>query len=44
VPGARLVVVPALGHLAHEEQPRRSAGLILEAARAAGLAGTAETG
>ena len=30
VPGARLVTLPGLGHLAHEEQPAQVASLILE--------------
>ena len=34
VPGARLVLMPNLGHLAHEEQPTETAALILEHARA----------
>jgi len=37
VPGARLVVMPGLGHLAHEEQPAETAALILEHARAVGV-------
>jgi magnesium chelatase accessory protein len=32
-PGARLVTVPGLGHLAHEEQPALVAALILDALR-----------
>jgi len=35
VPGARLVTLPGLGHLAHEERPEPVAGLVLEAAGAA---------
>jgi magnesium chelatase accessory protein len=37
-PGARLVTVPGLGHLAHEEDPARLAALILEALDAAASA------
>jgi magnesium chelatase accessory protein len=37
VPGARLVPLAGLGHLAHEEQPARIAALIEAEARAAGL-------
>ena len=33
LPGARVVCLPGLGHLAHEEQPARVAGLVLEHAR-----------
>ena len=36
VPGAQIVAMPALGHLAHEEDPARTAELILAAARDAG--------
>ncbi len=38
VPGARVVSLPGLGHLAHEEDAGRTAALIVEAAQAgAGL-------
>ncbi|QLH69563.1 alpha/beta fold hydrolase BchO [Rhodopseudomonas palustris] len=33
VPGARAIVMPGLGHLAHEERPQDVAGLIVEFAR-----------
>ncbi|WP_041806942.1 alpha/beta fold hydrolase BchO [Rhodopseudomonas palustris] len=33
VPGARTVIMPGLGHLAHEERPQDVAGLIVEFAR-----------
>jgi magnesium chelatase accessory protein len=35
VPGARLVSMPGLGHLAHEEQPGQAVAIILDAARVA---------
>ena len=38
VPGAGVVSLPGLGHLAHEEAPERTAELILAAAREAGVA------
>ena len=37
VPGAEVVALPGLGHLAHEEAPARTAELILQAAREAGV-------
>jgi len=37
VPGAAVVTLPGLGHLAHEEQPREVAALILCLAREAGV-------
>lgn len=37
VPGARVVRLPGLGHLAHEEQPAQVAALVLEQARDMGL-------
>jgi magnesium chelatase accessory protein len=37
VPGARLVEMPGLGHLSHEEQPEQAATLIRDAARDLGL-------
>ena len=37
VPGARVVRLPGLGHLAHEEQPQQVAALVLEQAREAEL-------
>jgi magnesium chelatase accessory protein len=40
-PGARLVTVPELGHLAHEEDPGRLAALVLEALGAAAPKGAA---
>lgn len=39
VPGTRLVAMPGLGHLAHEERPEESARLLLAEARDAGLPG-----
>ncbi|MFO1057925.1 MAG: alpha/beta fold hydrolase BchO [Dongiaceae bacterium] len=39
VPGARLISMPGLGHLAHEERPEETAELLLAEARAAGLPG-----
>lgn len=39
VPDARLVVLEGLGHLAHEEAPERTAGLIAAEARALGVIG-----
>ena len=38
LPQARVIMLPGLGHLAHEEEPRRIAELIGEMADAAGLA------
>ena len=35
-PGARVVGVPALGHLAHEERPRTAAAILLRVARRMG--------
>jgi magnesium chelatase accessory protein len=32
-PGSAIVTLPGCGHLAHEEQPRRTADLILRVAR-----------
>ena len=45
-PRVRLVTLPGLGHLAHEEQPRRTAAVLLDIAREAGIrpAGEAEHG
>jgi magnesium chelatase accessory protein len=37
LPSARLVSLPGLGHLAHEEAPERVAEIVVEAARAAGM-------
>lgn len=37
VPSARVVMLPAGGHLVHEERPAAIAALVLEAAREAGL-------
>lgn len=37
LPAARIVSLPGLGHLAHEEAPERVGDVILEAARAAGI-------
>jgi magnesium chelatase accessory protein len=37
VAGARLVVLPGLGHLAHEERPELFVGQLLQAAAAAGV-------
>lgn len=37
VPGATLVSMPALGHLSHEEQPARTAELILRVAQEQGV-------
>ena len=37
VPGATVVTLPGLGHLAHEEQPRQTADLICQVARDAGV-------
>jgi magnesium chelatase accessory protein len=39
LPGAGLVQLPRLGHLAHEESPRLVAALLLRLARGAGLPG-----
>lgn len=44
VPGARLVTLDGLGHLAHEEQPEAVARLVLEAARSAHLLPLGEHG
>ncbi len=38
VPGARVVSMPGLGHLAHEEDPAATAALIVQAAQAEGVA------
>jgi magnesium chelatase accessory protein len=40
VPGARTVVLPGLGHLAHEEAPEVVARIILDAGREAGVPST----
>jgi magnesium chelatase accessory protein len=40
VPGAAIVNLPGLGHLAHEEQPDEVAGLIIKLSEAAGLLAT----
>ncbi len=40
VPGARLVPLPGLGHLAHEEAPERVADLIIGRARELGVLGS----
>lgn len=40
VPGATIVNLPGLGHLAHEEQPDEVAGLIIKLSEAAGLLAT----
>jgi magnesium chelatase accessory protein len=37
IPGCQDVRLPGLGHLAHEEDPGRTAGIIRLAAQAAGL-------
>ncbi|PZA10964.1 alpha/beta hydrolase [Rhodopseudomonas palustris] len=37
VPGSRTVIMPGLGHLAHEERPEDVAGLIVEFARERGV-------
>ncbi len=37
VPGASVVAMPGLGHLAHEEAPSRTAELIVQAAQGAGV-------
>ena len=37
LPSARLIAIPRLGHLAHEEQPAKIATIITDAARAAGV-------
>lgn len=37
VPGARVVIMPGLGHLAHEERPAETAALIVGHARETGL-------
>ncbi|TCZ65983.1 alpha/beta fold hydrolase BchO [Roseicella aquatilis] len=37
VPGARIIDLPALGHLAHEERPAEVAGIVVQVAREAGL-------
>jgi magnesium chelatase accessory protein len=37
LPGARLVELPGLGHLAHEERPDEISALVLEVARERGL-------
>jgi len=42
VPGARIVELPGLGHLAHEEDPAQVAGVILRAAREHGVLGHAQ--
>jgi magnesium chelatase accessory protein len=39
VPGSRLISLPGLGHLAHEERPAEHATLIADAVRESGLAG-----
>ena len=36
VPGSRLVLMPGLGHLSHEEQPAETAALVLQHAREVG--------
>ena len=41
-PQARLVSLPGLGHLAHEEQPRTAAAVLLDIARQAGIRPTRE--
>ena len=41
-PAARRVSLPGLGHLAHEEQPRRTAAVLLNIAREAGIRPTRE--
>lgn len=38
VPSARIVRLPGLGHLAHEEAPELVADIVVEAARSAGIA------
>jgi magnesium chelatase accessory protein len=38
VPGVRIIDLPALGHLAHEERPAEVAGLIARVAAQAGVA------
>jgi magnesium chelatase accessory protein len=40
VPGAQIVTMPGLGHLAHEEQPRQTVEIIVQAAREAGIIAT----
>ncbi|MCW8306820.1 alpha/beta fold hydrolase [Acidiphilium sp. PA] len=40
VPGARLVSMPGLGHLAHEEAPAETAAIIADFAREIGVIGT----
>jgi len=40
VPGSRLISLPGLGHLAHEERPAEHATLIADAVRESGLAGS----
>ncbi len=40
VPGATLISLPGLGHLAHEERPAEHAALIVAAVREAGVAAT----
>jgi magnesium chelatase accessory protein len=37
LPAARIVTLPRLGHLAHEEDPETVAGIILDTARSAGV-------
>ena len=37
VPGSRLVLMPGLGHLSHEEQPAETAALVWQHAREVGV-------
>jgi pimeloyl-ACP methyl ester carboxylesterase len=37
VPGSRVVTLPGLGHLAHEERPHEVSSLMVQLARSAGL-------